>query len=429
MPPLRGLGLRQCLVFLAILQGSQALKLDIPSNITPSETIQVAWESDVDDPPSMDLFLSCGNMPFIDVAPGISTASQSYTVNMPPAFLFSDGTVLDGVNFALDSGPTSASSISASTTSTSVASSASDSTDFPTSSTHSEVTHTSPSPSSSISTQSTTPSLTTSSEATSSTTSSIESTGTATSLPTTSSTVSTMTTSSSSASVSPTVSDSPTEAASKKPVGAIVGGVLGGILALLILLLLLLCLCRRRRLQQRLSRRLSGRPELASSPSSAEKEVKEGLLGAGAEAVSVPPSVQGESDHQRSGSSSAGDLFADADGHRTPDLLNAPLQPVRYSDNPESLLPSMNVGEQWDSQHFFDPSRASSPTRAPTTRVASPSLIGQARKLSHPSGYDEVNRSSSEILEVDKMDPEMREKRRDAILEQMRRVLDGEQIV
>ncbi|KAG6828359.1 hypothetical protein H0H92_008247 [Tricholoma furcatifolium] len=62
-------------------------------------------------------------------------------------------------------------------------------------------------------------------------------------------------------------------------------------------------------------------------------------------------------------------------------------------------------------------------------RESPPHLIGQARKLSHPSGYDEVNRSSSEILDVDKMDPEMREKRRDAILEQMRRVLDGEQIV
>ncbi|KAG6826584.1 hypothetical protein H0H92_015242 [Tricholoma furcatifolium] len=258
------------MVFLAILQGSQALELDIPSDITPSQTIQVAWESDVDDPPSMDLFLSCGNMPFIDIAPGISTASQPYTVNMPPAFLFS-----------VESPQTATSSFSV---------------------------------------------------------------------------------------VSPTVPDSPTGVASKKPVGAIVGGVLGGILTLLILVWL--CLYRRRGYQ----RRRNGKTlKLTFSRPLGDKE--DGLLQISREtAPEIYYSTQTESDHLRSLNSSMVAVHSSDGGDSN--VMDATSLRVRYSERSSSdfRLPSLvfNLNEEGANQRIFSyPSRASSPTRAPTMRTVS----------------------------------------------------------
>ncbi|KAG6860736.1 hypothetical protein C0995_008092 [Termitomyces sp. Mi166 len=102
MRPLRGLGLSDHIAFLLVLHATSALKLDIPSDVVPGETLVVSWTSADGDPDTMDLFLSCdGGASYKMIASSVSTASASYTITVPLSDNLNlrspdDATVLDG---------------------------------------------------------------------------------------------------------------------------------------------------------------------------------------------------------------------------------------------------------------------------------------------------------------------------------------------
>ncbi|KAG6860735.1 hypothetical protein C0995_008091 [Termitomyces sp. Mi166 len=142
-----------------------------------------------------------------------------------------------------------------------------------------------------------------------------------------------------------------------------------------------------------------------------------------------------EGQHDRSGSSSLGHYYLE--GHQSPD--NLLIQPQSMGI-PESLNTTLvpvpraasNREEDREVQHI---DRSCSPSTSESSTREETGLSDETRRRwnysPRPMDYDEIiqARGSSDALDIDKLDPETREQRRDALLEQMRRVLDGEQNV
>ncbi|KAG6918572.1 hypothetical protein DXG01_013373 [Tephrocybe rancida] len=436
MPPLRGLGPRRCITLtLAALQTTCALKLNDPPIVHLGEAFQVSWDLQDGDPQFMNLFLSCdpgrASASFNPVASYISTALVSYSFIAPEAmsglnFNSSNGTVLDGVSASVDD-----------PNSVSTAPETSSPPPDAVTSTPTEPTPGSTQEPTSSSTRHATARPTHTATSHSSSSSSSVSGNDSTSQPSASTSLTdpafTSAVSSSSPAASPPAANLPSAAAKKSiNIGAIVGGVVGGLLLLLLLALLLLFLCRRRRRRQK--RRLSilhdVKPDPSSLPFPVEKE--QALLGleAGLMFEAVKTKIEA-GQHNRSGSSAL-DHYP-SDGYQNPDaLVKGKFQPVQYSDNindvsATSMPMKVHDGKQWRG-HELPASRDSSDSSI-RERVSPPPGAMQPWRFSpFKGGYDEVARqSSNDVHDIDSMDPETREKRREAILEQMRRVLDGEQ--
>ncbi|KAG6873285.1 hypothetical protein C0995_000720 [Termitomyces sp. Mi166 len=233
--------------------------------------------------------------------------------------------------------------------------------------------------------------------------------------------------------------NSPTQAAIKptqatsKATGAIVGAVVGGILGFLILAALLLFLYRRRNQRRRLARRLNilryAKPDLPSVPFS-----KKALFAAeGRTPSEISNSSAAGSRHNRLGNSSLDHYYFT--GHQSPDnsliqhqsmgisqSLNTTLVPVsRAAHNEQEVREVQHI----DRSHSPSTSKSSTREEVGLPDGTKPSWNPSPR----PMGRNQIKRGSSDALDIDKMDPETREQRRDALLEQMRRVLDGEQDV
>ncbi|KAG6844888.1 hypothetical protein H0H87_002723 [Tephrocybe sp. NHM501043] len=439
MLPLRGLGLRRCLALLLTLHVAFALELVIPPVVQLGEAIQVYWTPADGDPPIMKLFLSCdsGLTAPIMIAE-VPTAPASSTVVVP-------STSYEGQNliFPVDNGMSSNSDIvlneaftavnAANTTTTTAATSILLQTTEPSSATDETLQQT-------TSTSTYHRSSQTTSQTTSSQTSTSSSTAT---LSDTTYSPSAQPTSTVTHSLSPAVSSAsplaplptsanPSTAAAKTNLSAIIGGVIGGVLVLLIIALLVF-LCRRRRRQTRcVSILRDAQLDPSSMPFTVEKE--QALVGLDAEAMLETGKIGLTGQHNRSGSSSLGHY---SDGHRSPEtVVEGKLQPVRYSDNPinrDMAAIPMKVynGEEWRNHHEPHRPGSSSSTESSIRERLSvpPGAIAPLRfsPLMHMTEYDEASRpSSADVIDVENMDPEARERRREAILEQMRRVLDGE---
>ncbi|KAH0584537.1 hypothetical protein H2248_010070 [Termitomyces sp. 'cryptogamus'] len=235
-----------------------------------------------------------------------------------------------------------------------------------------------------------------------------------------------MTTTSSLSASSTVQMASPLTHATTKPIGPIVGAVIGGLLGFLILAAVLV-LCRRRYQRRRMSRQ-DVEPNISSTPFSMDKEKARLAAEGGTPSEALNPSAA-ESWHIRSGSSSLGHYYPDS--HRGP---NDPVQPqsIPFSQSWNAIgIPTRTAHDDED-QEVQHTSYSSSPsTPEPSIQEATLSQETGRPWNSSPrsTGHDEINQSSCDAFDINKMDEETREQCRDALLERMRRVLEGEQSV
>ncbi|KAH0584536.1 hypothetical protein H2248_010069 [Termitomyces sp. 'cryptogamus'] len=475
-------GLVDHIAFFLILQATRALKLDnLPDpDIVRGETISVSWASTANDPDTIDLFVSCdGGLSYEKVASSVSTTLGSFNVTVPTsespsssslnscnlqARATSDHLVLDGITFEVVTSTTTssestspideASPMSAATSEESPLASSSGSTiNFvsdsiqasasltPTSSAADVLSFTFPFqlfPTKTFSSQPA-PSIEASEVFT---TWSMQDSSTISPLPLVntqstralpiSSADATATSSMSSSSTTNTLpsANSPTQATTK-PIGPIIGAVIGGLLGLLILAALVLFLCRqlyrRRRLSPQLSLMRAVKPDSLSVPFSKDKE--EALLAAEETPSEALNSLASDSQHL---GSSSHDHYYPA-GRQSSYSLDIQLQPTRFSESTSTILVPVlqavdEIGDQ-DSRHTGHSRSSSSRSSKSSTQEEGGGLHRPWSFSPRPMGYDRISQRSSDDLDIDRMGPETREQRRDALLERMRRVLDGEQSV
>lgn len=159
----------------------------------------------------------------------------------------------------------------------------------------------------------------------------------------------------------------------------------------------------------------------------------EALLG-NDEETPYDTSKSSPSDAQHSGYSPHSHYHLNDD--ESPYDLDIRLQPMRLSESSSSILVPVlrtaDVKEEGRGTQHTD-YRHSPYLESSKSLTREGGVYHEARNswtLSpRPTGYDRISQSLDGSFDIDKMDPEIREQRRDALLERMRRVLDGEQIV
>ncbi|KAG5727381.1 hypothetical protein E4T56_gene11950 [Termitomyces sp. T112] len=434
MPPLRGLGLSSCIVLLLVLRMTCALDLFLPSSISPGENLTVSWGSAPDDPNMFTLDLVCNGSPNI-LNSSVSTALMGVSVTVPLSLSNLSGSpsplscnfqarTVDNTNTLLNETQVMLSvASSAATTSNGIStiSTGSSSQSLPTTSTDSF--KGSSVPSSTINNTTSSPSQSTTAFG-SSMNSATDTSHTASSR--SSASPASITTTLSTSASSTVQMASPLTHATTKPIGTIVGAVIGGLLGFFIIAAVLF-LCRRRYQRRRMSRQ-DVEPNISSTPFSMDKEKARLAAEGGTPSEALNPSAA-ESWHIRSGSSSLGHYYPDS--HRGPD---DPVQPqsIPFSESWNAIgIPTRTAHDDED-QELQHTSYSSSPsTPEPSIEEATFSHETGRPWNSSPrsTGHDEINQSSCDAFDINKMDEETREQCRDALLERMRRVLEGEQSV
>ncbi|KAF8061757.1 hypothetical protein FPV67DRAFT_295251 [Lyophyllum atratum] len=445
MPQRPGLGvLRWITVPTLFLQAARAFKLQIPpdTTITLGDTIAISWTTALTDPPRIDFAVACANGRFFPLpgATNIDTKASplAYTVGdlprgpNPPFTCILQAIDSRGTRLELDrSGPITINPKGSPKPPVETSSS-----DSPTSSDNPTSIPTSPSstitPPESTFESTRTSETGTPDQSTSATLTSIFPPADSSNTLTTSATSSPPSGSSSTSSPAgsaPTFSA--TNATSKPRVGAIVGGVVGGILALLLVIVLLL-LCRRRRRRLQRARHLQilrgvdpGAP--VPTPIFLEKEDWSARVDdAMAEAAKQSERARSRagSNQKLTGNSALGHY---TDGYQSPDPMNAKIQHESQPDPFAAAAPALSTrahsDDEWESHDHLYTSHSESDSAS----LAAVGLEPGGAPWGQDSLDDFGRKSATDGPDITKMDPEARERRREEILEQMRKVLDGQQ--
>ncbi|KAF5386952.1 hypothetical protein D9615_002029 [Tricholomella constricta] len=212
-------------------------------------------------------------------------------------------------------------------------------------------------------------------------------------------------------------------------VSAIVGGVVGGVSALT-LIVALLYVCHRHRGRLYLAKRLevlrTDKPKASAfnGVTSEKDSWSVQVDGAITEAARQTERAQSRTENNQKPLDGPNSHYY-SDGYQSPDLMEAKAQQADFQYIAMTTSTTSHADEEWESPgHNYDGGYS---TLASETGEGSDPESGVG-PWGHPDSLDDFERQSnaSSIPDINEMDPEAREKRRDVILERMRKVLDGE---
>ncbi|KAF5386647.1 hypothetical protein D9615_002030 [Tricholomella constricta] len=439
MPLLHILGLRECLVLALVSLAAQALELSLaPTSVTQEETCHLTVITSGRDPHSVDLFASCDfdfwTWHLLENNVDLKQSNGPFVRNYNLTGKLSDFTlpISCKVVAAHDKKPLGSSN------SIKIVATSSDATMSPTSTSLSSVSASkssttsnpsiAPKPSSPITTStsdnnpSQQPAADTSPVLPSPTINSTSSRSAPSSLPP-------LPSSTSVTGETPTGINSSSPPEGKSHVGAIIGGIIGGV-STLILIVALLYVCRRRRSRLYLAKCLDFlRTVKSKAPASntVTPEKEDWLVqvdGAMAEAAKQTERARSRTENNQKPLYGSNGHY-DSDGYQTPDLMEVKAQQADFRNVAMTTSTPSHADEEWESHdHIYDGGYSTLVSETGEGSDHEPGL----GPWGHPDGLDDSERQSnaSSIPDINEMDPEAREKRRDAILERMREVLDGE---